>query len=163
MLGWIRRRRFETEVRGCILALLGQIDSQFEKDLLRAYPGIREAIRRNWEAGDVTPETTAIFTAVSILTKIVETEMNEDTKVRVLAQLQTSPNDDEKEPFLRRVEFFVFIAQNFVDEGGAAAEDLEVAVSEIVGALENVSAKDRSVDRITRLLRSSMSGDDNLA
>lgn len=149
-----KKRAYRTEVLGGVMALLHDLQGEDTKIVLRAYPGIEDAIASNFEDGDITPNRAALDVTTIVITEMIETQLPEETRKNIIEQFDAANvfSDDEKEPFIQRFERIAWIAESWVKAGTLDKEDLDRTLHEIAGALKGVEAHEREKDRIMSAL-----------
>ena len=97
--------------------------------------------------GSAGPNRTALDITTIVITNLIETQLSEETQKIILSAVD-APNDEEKEPFIQRCEWIVYIAESWIKEGTIDKEDLDRTLHEIAGALKGVDAHERQKDRV---------------
>lgn len=149
-----KKRAYRAEVLGGVMALLHDLQGKDTKAVLRAYPGIEDAITSNFEDGDITPDRAALDITTIIITNVIETQLPEETRKNIIGQLDAMDllNEEEKEPFIQRLEWINGIAESWIKSRTVDKEDVDRVFHEIVGALHGIEAHERQKDRIISLL-----------
>ena len=149
-----KKRAYRTEVLGRVMTLLRDLQGQGTKVVLRAYPGIEEAITSNFENGDITPERSALEITTIVITDVIETQLSDETRKNIIEQLDAVDvlSDEEKEPLIQHFEWIAWMAERWIRSGTIDKEDLDRALHEIAGALKGVEGHERAKDRIMTAL-----------
>ena len=144
-----KKRAYRTEVLGGVMALLHDLQGKDTKTVLRSYPGIEKAITSNFEDGDITPNRAALDITTIVITNVIETQLPEETRKNIIGQLDAMDllNEEEKEPFIQRLEWINRIAEGWIKSRTVDKEDVDRVFHEIVGALKGVDASEREKDR----------------
>lgn len=102
MLSLLKRYSYKNEVLGSVLALLGQPDKKFLQLLLKGYPGIKGAVKSNYEKG-----TSADYAAVMIAVSVLEDQLDKlasEARKRLLENPESSTEAQRCSWFLSLVE-----------------------------------------------------------